>query len=601
MSTTPKVATVMGLPDDALKEAATRYERVAIRVLRRNPKGQLASLFQGEKALGDLWTLESWLSGWTGGGEYRVEVRDPEHPGGDYVVPPFTLLIEGRQRPAAFAGSANEPQAFAPFAPDPYHGAVALPQPSFGGGLPPEHPHSNHAPPLQPWALGLPPDERGDFERHRMFRYPPQRLPPGATMASDELALKELAAAQATNAKLQAQLEHALAKLDDAKADAREATHRADVAALTAKLEAMASAPREAPKPAGPFGLDPQTAVALVTGLAPVFIALVHGRASSAESATKMQFEATTSLMNATLSQANRESSLEKLLPVLAPLALPLIQNMLSHKDPEKQAALYEAMANNNLNSISMMAQLVEGMAQMTSGGEEKWWVGVLRETLGGVVQMTEKYMTTGGGLPGQAPTPQLPQPTGHMTSAPMYRRDTPPAPVATTATTPQREVPKEVSALFAFLPPEYRTPEWTYVLQTLHYEPPVLASEAAEVLAAQIETLAEAHALPAAFDGFFTQPGPVLESILERLPVSVRRPAWATEVLVLTLRHLVTDNYLTEEVAGVPRFEPEEDNDDAEDAETIDVEGEDVTHAPLQVSHMPSRSFGLSPELVRA
>jgi hypothetical protein len=600
MSTT-KVPTHMGLPDEALKEAATKFTRVAVRILRRNPKGQLASLFTGEKALDDLWTLDGWLSGWTGGGEYRIEVRDPAEPSGDYVIPPFTLLIEGRQRPANYAGSAHEPPttAFTPFAPDPYHGAVALPpqggpMPMAPGGLPPEHPHSNHAPPLQPWALGLPPEERIDFERHRMYRYPQQRLPPGATMASDELALKELAQTQAQNAKLQAQLEATLAKLDEAKADAREAMHRADIAALTAKIEAMSAAPKEAPKPAGPFGLDPQTAVALVTGLAPVFIALVQGRASSAESATKMQFEATTSLMNATLSQANRESSLEKLLPVLAPLALPLIQNMLSHKDPEKQAALYEAMANNNLNSISMMAQLVEGMAQMTSGGEEKWWVGVLRETLGGVVQMTEKYMTTGGGLPGQQPSPQLPQPTGHMTAAPMYRRDTPPAPTATAQT---REVPKEVQALFAFLPTEYRTPEWTYVLQTLHYEPPVPAMAAAEALAAQIETLAENHALPEAFQGFFEHPREVLESILERLPVSVRRPAWATEVLELTLRHLVTDNYLSAEATGVEPFEAEPEI--AGESEPIDVEGEDVTHTPR--ASAPVRSFGVTPELVRA
>ncbi len=57
-----------GLPEAALRDAQVKYDRVNVRVQRRNGKGQLQSLWTGEKATSDLWVLEVRRATLAGGG-----------------------------------------------------------------------------------------------------------------------------------------------------------------------------------------------------------------------------------------------------------------------------------------------------------------------------------------------------------------------------------------------------------------------------------------------------------------------------------------------------------------------------------------------------
>lgn len=594
-----------GLPEVALRDAQTKYERVNVRVQRRNGKGQLQSLWTGEKATSELWVLEVWLASLAGGGEYVIYTRDPSNLS-EHVIPTFNLRVEGAPRPPAYLGTAPEAGdvTVSPFT-SPFGASFSPPAaapfaPMFAGnpqGL------AAHAPPPPPWVSGLGADERGGYDSYARARYGMRAgaLPPGATVASDELALKQLSDLKAENAKLAAKLEDLLGRHDQetarlrdelsaARVTAAAQKHDAEMLTLRAELSALAKARDVAPpKPA----LDAAAIAGLIAAAAPMITALIQTRNASAAEQSKLQFESMRTLMDATLNQANRESSTDKLLTTVLPMALPLLQNVLSHKDPEKQAALYEAMASNNLNSISMMAQLVEGFASATAGGEEKLWVGIVREALGGVVQMTERYMSTPGGLPGQPAAPQLPaQPVGHMTQAALYRTE-PSAPPPRADT--QRTVPAQVALMFRLLPQDFQSPQWRVVLEHLHYEPPVAPEEAADLLAAQLEHLLKTQTLPEQFAGFLDAPRNVLEALLERLPVAASRPQWASRVIDLTLTMLVEDNYLRPDLAtsgvvvdGVPADDEEEDEDVIARPHIVDTTGHEVP-------------FSIPRELVRA
>ena len=77
----------------------------------------------------------------------------------------------------------------------------------------------------------------------------------------------------------------------------------------------------------------------------------------------EVQQQGLQSLMQATLSQTNKTSDLEKMITTIGPLVMPLISENMKSRGPEAQAGLFQAMAENNLNSVAMMAQLIEAFA----------------------------------------------------------------------------------------------------------------------------------------------------------------------------------------------------------------------------------------------
>ena len=109
---TRKQTTLPEMPVDDLKDKMAIYPKVSLRITRRNGKGQIATVYGGLlMTIQEVFDLDSWLKGNAGGGEYRVELRDPSDTS-NYVVKPFKLHVEGPPRPPKHLG--------APIATNPY-------------------------------------------------------------------------------------------------------------------------------------------------------------------------------------------------------------------------------------------------------------------------------------------------------------------------------------------------------------------------------------------------------------------------------------------------------------------------------------------------
>jgi hypothetical protein len=192
-----------------------------------------------------------------------------------------------------------------------------------------------------------------------------------------------------------------------------------------------------------------------------------------------------------------------------------------------------------------MMAQLIEAFA--TAGGkEEPWYLPMIKEALGGVVNVAQAY-TQGQGLPGQqalAPTPRgaltPPGTTGYTTI------DEPKAATPATAARPAQPVKPGLEMLFALLPGEYQTVEWRSILRGLHAEPkPAPAEQIAGMLASHLEHLVTFDMLPPGLTTLREHPRKTLEVLVEKLPVARTHGKYTVEVLDLTMQFLGEDGFL--------------------------------------------------------
>ena len=516
------------LAEDAIKDLLTRTEHVHLRIQRRNSKGLFSNVTSLNKPTKELYTLEEYLRKLAGGGDFEVDVRDPNDPTVRFFR--LKIFLEGAAHPPRIHGSAAE---------------------QFIG------PGDGFVPPPSKFELGLSPEQRKGYKMDRQRRYGA----PVATMASDELALKQIGDLQAEKARLEAETRALTEKLEATHRESQRetATLREELMRIRSEMvakeqeskfellqqeirsmrEAKASAPAA---PAVDY-------VGLASAFAPVAAAFIASRTESSSAALQLQAQGMQNLMDATLRQADKESPMEKLtaqLIALGPVVAPFIQQFLSKNDPEKQAAIYDSMAANNLNSIAMMAQLVESFAAATAGEEDKWWVAVIKEALGGVVQATERYMQTPGGLPGQRPALPAAQPQGPYTTVVDHA---PPAKEATVeAVETDRTVPNALRVLVPMLPAAYQTPEWVSGLEQLHAEPPLEIEEVATWWAGFLEKLIEDKTLPAELAAIHEKPRAALYGLVEQLPAAKTRQTWLVETIERLIAMLVEDGYIKQE-----------------------------------------------------
>jgi hypothetical protein len=585
---------------------------VNVRVTRRNDRGQIATVY-GDiiKETAELADIDEWLRANAGGGRFRIEARDPDDKT-RYVLQPFYVTVEGPPRPPRFLGHPTDvavgPGAYGPSGAYPPVGledrmpnnynqgpkppsSYLQPQPYYG------NPDPQNAPPPA-WLAGVHPSLRGGYVFNRPGMTPSGEGPkvPSATIASDALALRQLeqqkSEAQTQIAKLEAQ-NHALQEkldrlLEDMKQErerAREERHRLELEAI--KKEMLSSRKDE--------GSDWTKVAGALAPFAPVLAAMVQSKEQAGAKALEIQQAGLQSLMQATLQQANKPSGLTELLPVV----LPMVKEMMDSKSPKAQAELYNSMVENNLNSVAMMAQLVEAFA--SSGKEEPWYLPMIRETLGGIVGMTEAYVQGKGGLPGQRgtpetapralPAPQQPQPQPQQQAqpttslavgkaaystfedleparpAPTLQRTplvtTPPAPtveaqpvvvVEAQPEEPEDEEPEDLLAierelresaqvshrmLLTMLPQEWQTTEWRIVLLRLHSGDED-AEDVAETLANYIAELVEQNALPGGLADVQTDPARALDRVFAFLPVMRENPEYATAVIRASIERLL-------------------------------------------------------------
>jgi hypothetical protein len=305
---------------------------------------------------------------------------------------------------------------------------------------------------------------------------------------------------------------------------------------------------------------------------------MVTSKETSTSKSLEVQQQGLTTLMNATLSQANKPDSTSEMLKALLPMALPFIQQMMEAKSPAAQAQLFNSMVENNLSQVAMMAQLIEAFA--TQGGQDDpWWLPMIRETLGGVVGMTEAYMQ-GKGLPGQLPAQQAPRLSAGPTPPTMQTMASPPTMGATYGTDEDDSQLAEVvedpqalpnpaaararaeratqeamtgikpgngiedtlsvkeKALLSLLPAEFQTPEWRAIIISVERETAI--EDVSDLCASHIVHLINFNMLPQHLADVVDDPARALDRIMAPLPIMKRNPEYAVDLINAVIDMLI-------------------------------------------------------------
>lgn len=561
---TNKQPMIDGLPEASeVHELMKSYETVNLRVQRRNDKGHLATVLSSQIIpTKDLLDFDSWVMAQAGGGDYVVYVRPPHDSAVQLLR--FTCRVEGAPLP---------PQA-------------RLGRPVAGGEFGSSTGSGPQRDPASAWAEGI-------MDPEKRAAYLGQS--PG-TIPSDQLAMRELAETKAALAKIQERHEQerkeaeryrieAEKRYEQQRLDAQEAKHKAELemlrstmSASQAETKAMLAALRETkPEPRDMSALI-QGVAAVAAAIAPVLATFISSSRESSSKSLEVQQQGLATLMNAALAQANKPDPTMEMFKTIGPLIIPLVQNMMDQKSPSAQAALFSAVSENQLNSVAMMAQLIESFAG--NDKEEPWWLPMMRETLAGAVSVGQAMMEgnrpqVGGGEnayagqfavpsdtfetastyneePPRAPAPQPPQP------APQPQPQVVPQPQPKAKT---NEAKTALGGLMQLLPAEFKTPEWRHLLTEMHDETADMG-EVAELFAEHIIHCLRFDMLPEVFDGVLEDPERVLTSIMNVMPLMKRHPARAKGLIARVIETLTEMGVIGDEG----------------DDEVIDTDGEDVS-----------------------
>jgi hypothetical protein len=549
------------IPWDEIGEISTKYESVLLRIQRRNGRGQLQTLGAAiTMETSKLPALEDWLQSFAGGGDYEIEIKDPNNSI-SILTPRFKAPIAGAARPPRFLGNAEDQYAVNPFEGQQQQQQQQPPQ------------QRNFQAPQGAWANNLHPQQQQNYGGGRIGR-----PAPGATVASDTLAMQQHAEYKAETAKTIAKLEGTVDKLiadnkrtQDSLAREREAArdekHKSELQRIEQMMQVMMdkrSEPVVAQKANGTIDI-----IAAMAPFVPVFAAMVTSRESSASKSMEVQSAGLNQLMTATLSQANKPDSTQELLKSLLPLAMPFISQLMEAKSPGAQAQLFNSMVENNLSQVAMMAQLIESFA--TQGGqEEPWWLPMIRETLGGVVGMTEAYMQ-GKGLPGQLPATPRQLPPG-APAPQMQTMETPPVsgfasygtdgddsqlaeivdvpalPNPAAARARGERATQEVmtgikpgngiedtltmqeKVMLSVLPADFQTPEWRGIVVAVERQEDV--EDVADLCASHIVHLINFNLLPRHLMDVVEDPARALDRVLGVLPVMKANPEYGVDLI---------------------------------------------------------------------
>lgn len=531
--------TIDGVPEIAvIHELMKSYEFVNVKVQRRNDRGHLAVVFGSHKIQTEkLIDFDSWLKDEAGGGDYFTVVRPPGDLGN--ILLKFNCKVEGPPlSPKLRTGQ-------------PVGVGVAGPT---GGPV---------APVYSRWAEGIM-DEQA---RAQYLQSGHPQPAPGATMASDQLAFAELTEYKAKMARLEAAFErereeNARLKLEGEREreklrlDMQEAKHESEMRLLRERMEAhaqqtqamMAALKDNKPEPKQ---VDLGAIAAIIGAAAPVVAAYVTTSKESATKAMEIQQAGMATLMQATLDQTKKADPTVEMLKTLGPMLMPLLSSMMEQKSPAAQTALLNTMAENQLNNVAMMAQLIESFA----GGdkEEPWWLPMVRETLGGVVRagevmLEQQQQTQQGNAFAQqqaAAQFQIPSSNQPVVSSAGYAQSaqapqSPPTPVqaqpqAPTPARPQKATRLDPGGILSLLPDEYRTREWSTLITLIH-EAESTPEDVGGLIADHIVHCARFDILPEQLANVNENPVEALEGILKVLPIYRQDRERANAILAATI-----------------------------------------------------------------
>jgi hypothetical protein len=577
---TGRMPTVADIPIEKIKEAVERgINEVQIRVQRRNHRGQLQTLVtQWRIPTPEIVDLEGQLARMAGGGQYRVECMSLVDPL-DQVIPAFQINIEGPPRPIdtqAAAGAMSQP---APVGLPSQHGGpmfnsfpqipgVFVGQQSQGAPMPlagpvgaaPMYSAPQGVPGATGWAAGLHP-----FDQHAYLRPGAAgevHLPPGASLASDQIALKQVADLKAELAEAKALREAVMTKLEaereahteevkkifarieKSEAEAKDREHKLQLEMMekrfTAQLEKLSvekSQKRESIADYAP----------VMAALAPVLTAmLTSGRDVTAKAA-----ESQAALMQTfiTTNAQKKDSSTLETIKVLAPILAPMALKMMESRGPDAQSKAYEVLADSNMQQMAMMAQFIQTMA--ASQGDQSPWVPFLQQAAGGIMETIGAYMESK--KQAQQQPPRLIH-QGHAQPLPAPRPEaqqqgvaysTEEAPTDTTAeatsadTKPSKPDATQVTNLIMAnpaVPAQYKTNDWAAVIYAVHDLQPIKNTVGAYL--AQLEKISPNF--PPGLHDVAENPAGATRRLLEALPVWRYAPVYVNQFVIAVEREVM-------------------------------------------------------------
>lgn len=555
-----KSKTVHGVPEDAIAQLQTKYNEVLLKIKRRQSNGRISTLGDTVMPPVDVLNIESFCAKNGGGGRYEIEVRNPQNPV-EHLVPKFMIELEGAPfpwrlapGPAPIAKSEGEEMAYPPQ----YY----------------VHP------------VGGPPRAMSP-EQAQHYGYQPVGPAPGATVASDQMAMKHNAELKAAIAKLEAQAEEAkrreerlrdeMRKRDE---ELREERHRAELRLMEQRLEMLAKQ-KETPVALPQNNLEHWGPI--LAAIAPVLGTVFAANKESATEGLKLQQQGLTQLMQATLTQAGKPDSTTQLINQImkiAPLAMPFVQKFLEDRSPAAMAELQIAQQGAHLDAISMMAQLIASTAAEQDPPPP--WLGMVQNVLGNIVQTAEAHLESQKrarqpqqSLPMSQPqlaqpvhatqpqaAPQAPQTNGtplpDLGQPPLYATIED-EPEVTAEAHAAQDVENAVAAgnltvkeslMLSLLPADFQTDEWKTIVIGLHRATPedTMASQLAGHIEALLDAGKEAgnelQYLPDAMQTILVDPQTTLQTCLEPLPIFKSDPQYAARVLVRTVEMLIEDGF---------------------------------------------------------
>lgn len=586
---TGRMPTVADIPIEKIKEAVERgINEVQIRVQRRNHRGQLQTLVtQWRIPTPELVDLEGQLARMAGGGQYRVECMSLVDPL-DQVIPAFQINIEGPPRPIdtqAAAGAMSQPapvglpmqgggSMFNSFSQLPHPGVFVGqqspgPVPLAGPvGAAPMYTAPQGVPGATGWAAGLHPLDQHAYLRPALGAHGEVQLPPGASLASDQIALKQVADLKAELAEAKAQREAVMAKLEaereshteevkkifarieKSEAEAKDREHKLQLEMMekrfTAQLEKLSAEKSQKRDSIADYA-------PVMAALAPVLTAmLTSGRDVTAKAA-----ESQAQLMQTfiTTNAQKKDSSTLETIKVLAPIIAPMALKMMESRGPDAQSKAYEVLADSNMQQMAMMAQFIQTMA--ASQGDQSPWVPFLQQAAGGIMETIGAYMESkkqaqqqpprfihqGHAQPLPAPRPEAqPQVQGVSYSTEEAPTDTT-AEAASDAPKPSTkpDATQVTNLIMAnpAVPAQYKTNDWAQVIYAVHDLQPIKHTVAAYL--AQLEKISPNF--PPGLTDVAENPAGATRRLLEALPVWRYAPAYVNQFVIAVEREVMGED----------------------------------------------------------
>ena len=504
-----KKPTALGEPPrELILEAKKNHTECRVDIRRRASKGQWNQCEHWMLDVGELLTIEDRLRQWGGGGDYRVHATDPAT--GNDVVPAFMVNLEGASKPFRDPSAAPE----VPF------GTSYTPQ-AVIDGIRNRYAATRR---LEPLSFAPPREGRDEGAKQKY--------------ASDELAVREIDRLCAELDRKESSYEALRKELDESKRK-----HLETVESLRDELRQMRDSVKDREIEARQRELEVrlETAsknrldlVGLMAAAAPILTAVMQNGASTRTAAAEAQARSQEQTMTLLTSMATAKDGTMSELVKLAPVLMPMVQQMMEARGPKAQAEIMQMMADQILTQTSMTAQVMQMAAENQPQDSP---LAMLFQQVGGALERSAEVLARSAASEQQQERPQQPV---HV------HANAPPAQVQAGAQTEPIEAVQERELVD---PDVAALPVWTRVSRSFHtaewanlvhfMERGSTIEPLAVAICGQLENLDRIGITPPELRGVFEEPELLKTALLDHLDIAQSQPAYVDKLYEAIAREL--------------------------------------------------------------